>query len=122
MAITFTMEVPGVTDEQLDRLGAAIADAAGGPPAGLICHMEVPGEGATTVTDVWESQEDFDRFSEEVLLPAMRAVGIDSGGLQPQTRQVRTLIGSAVARPVIPAPGVPAQGSPAAPERREQEA
>lgn len=44
------------------------------PPSGLIVHTVVKVEGQLRIIDVWESQEDFDKFSESRLGPAFAAV------------------------------------------------
>lgn len=45
-------------------------------PAGLILHAALPGgAGGWEVIDVWESEADFRRFLEEVVIPAAQAAG-----------------------------------------------
>jgi hypothetical protein len=53
-------------------------------PAGGIFHAAGPGpNGGWRVIEVWESQEDADRFFQEHLRPAFEAVGVP-GRAQPQ--------------------------------------
>jgi heme-degrading monooxygenase HmoA len=57
----------------------------GGKPAGLIYHAagEQP-DGRWQAVSVWESQEDFNRFREERILPAVReALGDDMADAGP---------------------------------------
>ncbi len=45
------------------------------PAEGLILHLAGPAEGGWRVIDVWESEEAFERFRRERLMPAIQAVG-----------------------------------------------
>jgi quinol monooxygenase YgiN len=55
-----------------DQVTAAM-NVEGDPPAGLIVHTaSVTDRGTIMIVDVWESQEAFDRFSDERLMPAIR--------------------------------------------------
>ena len=68
MTYAFTQDVPidaGVYQRITDGLGDE-------PPKGLIVHvaMERP-EGGLRYVDVWESEEDWDRFAEERLHPVV---------------------------------------------------
>ncbi|HKP89069.1 MAG TPA: hypothetical protein VJT75_03760 [Thermoleophilaceae bacterium] len=62
------------------------------PPAGLIAHTaSVTGDGRIMIVDVWESQEAFDRFEEERLMPAIReAMGGDPPEGQTTVRTYET--------------------------------
>jgi hypothetical protein len=54
-------------------------------PAGGIFHCAGPGpNGGWRVLEVWETQEEAQRFREERLLPAFEAVGVEMGDVQPQ--------------------------------------
>jgi len=60
------------------------------PPNGLIVHTVVEIGGRLTIIDVWESQEDYDKFGETRLGPAFAAVaqrlGVDlSQAGEPET-------------------------------------
>ena len=72
MAIVMIMDFPA-TAAQYDQVNAAMG-AVDDPPAGLILHAASEREGGMRVVDVWESQEDFDRFREERLNPAVSEV------------------------------------------------
>ena len=67
------------------------------PPDGLIIHTAVDmGDGRLTIIDVWESQEDFEKFGESRLGPAFATVagrmGIDmSQAPQPETQVLEVL-------------------------------
>jgi hypothetical protein len=73
MAIIRIQRPEGVT---LDRYRAVqerlnLGDDA---PAGLIMHTAGEVDGQLQIIDVWESQEEADRFGNERLLPAIKSV------------------------------------------------
>jgi hypothetical protein len=77
---------PAKYDEAIQRLEAAGA----GAPAGRSYHCALVGtDGMIQVFDVWESQEDFDRFG-ETLLPIMSEVGADPG--PPMVNEVHNIV------------------------------
>ena len=66
------------------------------PPNGLIVHTAVKMDGRLTIIDVWESQEDWDKFAESRLGPAFATVsqrmGIDlSQAPEPETQILEVL-------------------------------
>lgn len=71
MTYAFTQEVPigaGVYQQIVDRLGDK-------PPRGLIVHLAVERpEGGLRYIDVWQSEEDCDRFAEERLHPVVHPI------------------------------------------------
>lgn len=74
MAIGLRMKIEGGTAEMYDGLdGGMNIDA--DPPEGLIFHAAGPIEGGWGILDFWESREDFDRFQENRLGPAMAEMG-----------------------------------------------
>ncbi|CAA9253675.1 MAG: hypothetical protein AVDCRST_MAG76-2416 [uncultured Acidimicrobiales bacterium] len=77
MTYAFTQDVPidaAFYQRITDGLGTA-------PPKGLIVHLAVerPGQGLRYV-DVWESEEDWDRFAEERLHPVVHPLLSDIFG------------------------------------------
>ena len=74
MAVGLIFEVPGVTQEQYDTASQQVD--AGGPMKGCLVHVAGPMEGGWRVIEVWESQEDADRFFRERLQPVLERVGI----------------------------------------------
>ena len=95
MPVVFTLELPGVTSEQLDAVNAALFEALDGPPQGLIAHVETPSADGFTVIDIWDSAEDFDRFAPDALMPALSANGVAMPA-PPEFRTVHTLFGSGI--------------------------
>jgi len=66
------------------------------PPNGLIVHTAVNIGGRLTIIDVWESQEDWDKFAADRLGPAFATVaqrmGIDmSQAPEPETQILEVL-------------------------------
>jgi hypothetical protein len=66
------------------------------PPNGLIVHTAVDIGGRLTIIDVWESQDDWDKFAEARLGPAFATVaermGIDlSKAGEPETQILEVL-------------------------------
>lgn len=74
----------GPGTEAYDGVMAAMG-MADDPPPGLIFHWAGEVDGEWTVNNLWESREAFERFREERLFPAVRAVvGVDpASGRQP---------------------------------------
>ena len=68
MTYAFTQDVP-IDAEFYGRIVTGLGDE---PPAGLIVHLavELP-EGGLHYIDVWESEEDAARFTEERLHPVI---------------------------------------------------
>jgi hypothetical protein len=89
IAIRTTDFPEGVGTNMYDGVNAAM-DIANDPPAGLLFHWAGEVDGKWTITDVWESRDDYERFREERLFPAIRDVsGIDpAGGPQPTVTEV----------------------------------
>lgn len=68
MAYAFTQDVP-IDAAFYRRILEGLGDE---PPKGLIAHLAVERpEGGLRYFDVWESEEDWDRFAEERLHPVV---------------------------------------------------
>ncbi len=63
-------------------------------PDGCQLHIAGPVEQGWRVITVWESREDFDRFREQKLLPAIRVLAGDElpAGVEPEVNPVHRLI------------------------------
>ena len=82
MAVSVFLEFPGVTREQYEQLAQDMALS--GPPEGVIVHVCGPtSEGGWRLVDVWETQEAFERFANELLIPHAQARGFP----QPSERE-----------------------------------
>lgn len=58
--------------DQYERVTAALVDP---PPAGLLLHVAGPTDEGVRIIDVWESEDDWERFRVERLAPAIAALG-----------------------------------------------
>lgn len=61
-------------NEVLSKLSAAGA----GAPKGRLFHVAFGPHDALRVSDVWDTQENFERFG-QVLMPILQEVGVDPG-------------------------------------------
>jgi hypothetical protein len=77
MAIGIQMEFSGATVAQYDEVIKKMGFRPGGPgaPGGLF-HWVTQTEGGIRVIDVWESREQFEKFSNEQIRPITAEVGI----------------------------------------------
>jgi hypothetical protein len=78
MAVLVTQELQGVSQEMYDAVNEKV-NAGGAPPPGLIVHTSGATDGGWRIVDVWESAEQFQRFSEERVRPAVAAWAAESG-------------------------------------------
>jgi hypothetical protein len=69
---------PGGTQEQYETSIAAVHPADGSLPEGQTFHAAGPSQGGWTIIAVHESQESWERFRDEILMPQMGA-GIEGG-------------------------------------------
>lgn len=82
MAYAIVHNFPGGTQAQYESSIAAVHPADGGLPDGQIFHAAGPSAGGWTITAVHESQESWERFRDEILVPKMQA-GIEGGFAAP---------------------------------------
>ena len=76
MAVVMTMRWAGVTPEQYEAVRTTTRWEED-TPTGAILHVASFDGGAMHVTDVWESQVNFDRFFAETLAAAIKEAGIE---------------------------------------------
>ncbi len=76
MAVVMYMEWDGVTPDQYDEARSTV-DWEGDVPQGAMLHVPWFVDDGLRVTDVWESGEDFQRFVESRLMPAVQEIGIE---------------------------------------------
>jgi hypothetical protein len=77
MAVVIAGEVPGLTVEQYEKVNELLGVSSAADLEGLICHTAGPTENGMYISDVWESQEAFDRFINDRLMPVFERLGID---------------------------------------------
>ncbi|MFI8823831.1 hypothetical protein [Streptomyces sp. NPDC053431] len=82
MAVVLSLSWPGVTPEQYDAVRDDV-NWEGRAPDGALLHVAWFDGDVLQVTDVWESQSDFERFFGERLAPAVEKAGISG---RPDTR------------------------------------
>jgi len=74
---------PGGTKEQYEAsIRAVHPDGGSNLPEGQLFHAAGPSESGWTITAVHDSQESWERFRDETLMPAMQA-GVDGGFTAP---------------------------------------
>jgi hypothetical protein len=77
MAVAVQLEFPGATLEQYDQVIKKMGFTPGGPGApGGIFHWVTKTNDGIRVTDVWETKEQFERFSREQIGPYSAEAGI----------------------------------------------
>jgi hypothetical protein len=93
MAIGVLLDIPGGTKEQYEQINEkAFGDPKGPtePLDGLIIHTAGATAGSWRIFDVWESQEAFDRFNDEIIMPAVE--GMDMPQIAPEVYELGNLI------------------------------
>jgi hypothetical protein len=78
MAVGIRFKLPGVTQEQFDKVNEHIL--AEGPPPGIIFHSSGPIDGGWGIIDFWESREAFDSFFGSVVAAAVGKAGVEMQG------------------------------------------
>lgn len=86
MAFLIEQQLEGVTQEMYDAVQRRV-EADTDPPAGLLLHTSGPVDGGWRIVDVWESPEDFHRFSDERVRPAVTAFAQEAG-IEPNAGQM----------------------------------
>ena len=97
MAVGVLLAGEGITQESYRQLTEAMFDeypmSEGQSPAGLIVHTAGQSDQGWYIYDVWESKEDFQRFVEAQLAPAIEATGAGGGARPvPQFFPIETLV------------------------------
>jgi hypothetical protein len=90
MALGYYFNPPsGMTTEQYDETIRRLEQAGAGSPPGRTYHACFGQPDHLMVFDVWESEEQFNRFG-ETLMPILQEVGIDPG--EPDVAQIHNVI------------------------------
>ena len=74
MAVAVTVDIPGGTEQLYEQVIATVFPE-GKLPEGWLVHIAGPTENGWRVINVVPSQEQFETFARERLLPATQAVG-----------------------------------------------
>jgi hypothetical protein len=91
MAVAMLVDNPNVNQEIYEKVRAALGldDA----PAGGIVHIAGPSPtGGWRVVEVWESEDDAQRFFRERLGPAFQQVGVEGPPTPPQFWPVHNIM------------------------------
>lgn len=91
MTVVMNLEWPGMTREQYNQVIKA-GNIDSDPAEGGIFHVASFSERGLHVTDVWESEEHFQRFLEARLMPAVQQAGVTEAPPPPVFRQVHNII------------------------------
>jgi hypothetical protein len=78
-----------VTTEQYDETITRLKKAGEWPPKGLEYHVAFGSSGGIRVSEIWDSQEQFEAFGER-LMPVLKDVGIEPG--EPETLEIHNII------------------------------
>jgi hypothetical protein len=84
MAVLMMQTLPeGVPVEMLDAVSKEM-NVESDPPVGLLIHVHYQRDGRAEIHDVWDSEEDYAKFRDARLIPAMIKVAEQHGvQLQP---------------------------------------
>jgi hypothetical protein len=78
MAVAIIMDFPGGTLEQYDQVIEKMGLEPGGDtPDGAMFHWVTQTPDGLRVVDVWETQDQFDRFAEEQIGPYSQEAGLE---------------------------------------------
>jgi hypothetical protein len=96
MAVTFVLEIPDGTADQLDEAVKRLGVGPNNLPEGQIAHVQVVTDGGgVRVIDVWDSEEAFGRFMQEKLA-ALIAEGVMPAVEPPPIQQVHRVFVSPI--------------------------
>jgi hypothetical protein len=79
MAVGIRVKLPGVSQEQFDKLNEHVMGS-GGLADGMIFHSSGPIDGGWGVIDFWESRGQFDAFFGSRVKAAIDATGLETSG------------------------------------------
>jgi hypothetical protein len=98
MAVAFKMKFEGATLEQYDRVMELMGlDQGDSSPDGAVFHWVSATDDGIVVVDVWESDEQFNKFAEEQIGPYTQQVGIPNPPVVTRFAIHNTLVGDAAA-------------------------
>jgi hypothetical protein len=75
MAVAMTMHWPGLSSDQYDAVMAKLGLDAN-PPAGAVLHVATETDHGIDVFDIWQTEQAFNSFLEQRLLPVVSELGI----------------------------------------------
>jgi hypothetical protein len=96
MRVVMMMRWDGVTPEEYDQVRGAVGWESD-VPRGAVLHLACFDRSGMSVTDVWESAEDFQAFVDQRLMPKVKEAGI-SGEPEVQVTPLHALFAPAFER------------------------
>jgi hypothetical protein len=78
MAFVVRFTPPSLTSQQYDEVIKRLEAAGQGSPKGRLFAVAFGPTDALRVSDIWDTQENFDRFA-QTLMPLLQELGIDPG-------------------------------------------
>jgi hypothetical protein len=78
MAFVVRFTPPSLTSQQYDEVIKRLEAAGQGSPQGRLFAVAFGPADALRVSDIWDTQENFDRFA-QTLMPLLQELGIDPG-------------------------------------------
>jgi hypothetical protein len=89
MSVLIRFAPASLTAEQYDESVRRLKEAGDWPPEGLEYHLCFGSEGNLRVSEIWDSEQQFQAFGER-LMPILSEVGIDPG--QPEMMPVHNIV------------------------------
>jgi hypothetical protein len=80
---------PSLTAQQYEESVRRLQEVGDWPPEGLEIHVFFGSEGNFRVSEVWDSQEQFEAFGER-LMPVLADIGIEPG--EPEVLEVHNIV------------------------------
>jgi hypothetical protein len=84
MAVVMQMRWPGITAADYDKAREVVGWERDHPHGGRDHVAWFDSDGVFHVIDVWDSEEDFQRFADERLMPGLSSAGILEGKDEPE--------------------------------------
>jgi len=81
MAVVLRFTTDGFTAAQYADVVRRLEEAGAGTPAGRLYHVCFGDQSNLRVSDIWDSKESFERFS-ETLQPILEKVGVPPGNIE----------------------------------------
>jgi hypothetical protein len=88
MSIVLMLELPGMTPRTYEEINERIGFPASAPE-GLEAHIAGVEETGMRVVDVWESEDQFQSFLRDTMLPAMAEVDGEEAVSSPKVRELQ---------------------------------
>ena len=89
MAIITIFDIPTMNSEQYERVINELEEAGVGNPDGRRYHIAATKDGGRLIVDVWETEEQLNKFS-ETLIPILQGAGVTPA--EPQIYPVNNTI------------------------------